>query len=118
MHGMTPEAKVKSKVKRALHGLGFVFMPVQRGYGGAGLDYFCCLDGRFVAIETKAGKKKLNPRQLVVANLIGGAGGIVFVIRDDADIDTMLNALEDPHHGAGIYDTLGSVEMYGELWCT
>lgn len=115
---MTPEGRTKAKVKRALHGMGFVFMPVQRGMGGAALDYFCCLDGRFVAIETKAGSKKLTARQVYTANDIARAGGIVFVIRSDADIKTMLDALDDPHHGAGIYDTLGTVENYGEHWCT
>jgi hypothetical protein len=42
----------------------------------------------------------------------------VFVVRDDADIENMLAALDDPHHGAGIYDMLGDAQTYGELWCT
>jgi hypothetical protein len=118
---MTPEGRTKAKVRRALHELrpvGFVFMPVPQGLQAAALDYYCCIDGRFVAIETKIDKKKLTARQIFNANEIANAGGMVFVIRNNEDIATMLNALKDPHHGAAIFDTLGSVENYGELWCT
>jgi hypothetical protein len=39
------------------------------------------------------------------------------VVRDEHDIRTLLDMVRDRNHSAGIYDTLGSVETYGEYWC-
>jgi hypothetical protein len=114
---MTPEARVKAKVRRAMGSIGYVFMPVQRGLGAAALDYYCCFSGRFVAIETKVLKKKLTLRQIMTAKDVAKAGGLVCVVRDEHDIRTLLDMVRDRNHSAGIYDTLGSVETYGEYWC-
>lgn len=78
---MTPEGKVKADVKKYLkeHGAYF-FMPVQSGYGAATLDFLVCLNGRFVAIETKAPGKKLTARQEAVAREIVIAGGRVHLL--------------------------------------
>lgn len=78
---MTPEGKVKHAVKKLLveHG-AYYFMPVQTGYGAPALDFYVCLRGRFLAIETKAPKKKPTPRQLVVINDIKAAGGDAIVV--------------------------------------
>lgn len=77
----TPEGKVKSKVNKLLEKYKvFKFMPVQMGMGKPGLDYFCCYSGKFFAIETKAEKKDLTPRQKETADEIRKADGVVFVI--------------------------------------
>jgi hypothetical protein len=50
---MTPEGKVKARVKRALAALPgkvYSFMPVQTGYGAPTLDFLICYRGRFFAI--------------------------------------------------------------------
>ena len=76
---MTPEGKVKADVKKYLKARGaYFFMPVQYGYGAAALDFFVCLDGRFIAIETKAPGKKLTARQEEVARKIEDAGGQIY----------------------------------------
>jgi hypothetical protein len=114
---MTPEGRVKAKVKRALASVGYVFMPVQRGLGAAALDYYCCFTGRFVAIETKVEGKKLTLRQVFTAKEVAKTGGLVCVVRNEHDIRTVLELIRDRNHAAGIYDTLGSAETYGEHWC-
>lgn len=91
----TPEGKVKAKVKRAFASLpeSYRFMPVQNGMGMPGLDFYCCVSGRFVAIETKVEGKKLTDRQMETARQITEAGGIVFVIRSDEDVEFFLARL-------------------------
>jgi len=115
----TREGLIKKRVKDvlALGGRIYTFMPVQRGFGPAGLDYFCCFKGRFLAVETKVPGKKLTPRQIVTATTIAKAGGMVCVIRDDDDMRMMMHLLSERDHNGVIYDTLGSEELYGEFWC-
>ena len=93
---MTPEGRVKAKVKRALATLPqkYHLMPVQNGMGAPALDFYCCVSGFFVAIETKAPGKKLTPRQELTAKAIRGAGGFVFVIDSDTAINIMMMTLE------------------------
>ena len=57
---MTPEGKVKEKIKAYLKEVGaWYYMPVQNGMGVVGIpDLVCCYKGYFVGIETKAPKKK------------------------------------------------------------
>jgi hypothetical protein len=53
---MTPEAKVKAKIKKILltHDIWYA-MPHGAGYGNAGIpDFLCCHKGKFIAIEAKA----------------------------------------------------------------
>ena len=52
----TPEGKVKKKVKEYLKSIGaWYYMPVSNGMGRSGCpDILVCLDGRFMAFETKA----------------------------------------------------------------
>lgn len=88
---MTPEGKIKEKVKKLLveHGAYF-FMPVQTGYGKRTLDFLCCIKGRFVAIETKRPGGIPTKLQDIIASEISDAGGVTFVI----DSDLMLEALD------------------------
>lgn len=121
----TREKLVKNAVKETLSKYGadfnvsvFTFMPVQRGYGPAGLDFFCCIDGRFIAIETKVPKKKLEPRQVVVAKMIAASGGLVAVVRDSDDLEMLTFMLGERGGDGAIYDKLGDFETYGDFWCT
>ena len=92
---MTPEGKVKAKVKRALVELPgcYRFMPVQQGMGMPALDFYCCWRGLFFAIETKTKGKKLTARQEQTAADIRTGGGKVFVCDDDASINTMIRTM-------------------------
>lgn len=88
----TPEGRVKAKVSRALSALPrcYRFMPVQNGMGKPGLDYYCCIRGHFIAIETKVPGKNLTVRQETTKAEIEAAGGTVFVVRDDEELTQML----------------------------
>jgi hypothetical protein len=92
----TPEGNIKTKLRKKLDALfkRYVFMPVQSGIGASTLDYLCCINGRFIAIETKAdGTKKLTKRQAITKAFIEDAGGKVFVVYDDATIDQCIAEL-------------------------
>lgn len=81
---MTPEAKVKAKVKKILDERGvYYFLPATGGYGRAGVpDIIACVDGQFVAIETKAGKGELTALQKRELKRIEENGGHAFVINE------------------------------------
>ena len=79
---MTPEAKVKAKVKTTLKELGAYYaMPVGSGYGNSGVpDFLVCYRGRFVGIECKAGKGTTTALQDKNLQQIISAGGVTYVI--------------------------------------
>lgn len=76
---MTPEAWVKRIVKEMLdlHPRAYYHLPVQNGMGAPSLDFICCIDGRYVAIETKAPGKRMTERQERTAKDIEAGGGTV-----------------------------------------
>ena len=79
---MTPEGRVKAKVRKLLleyKGI-YVFMPVPGGFGQTTLDFLGCYRGRFFCIETKAEGKKPTLRQVTMLRDIGRAMGQTFVI--------------------------------------
>jgi hypothetical protein len=87
---MTPEGKIKEKVKKFLRENNvYFFMPVQSGYGQRTLDFLCCFKGRFIAIETKREGKMLTGQQKLIAEDIEAAGGDVLVV----DSEEALKAL-------------------------
>ena len=84
----TPEGKVKEAVKKLLreHNV-YWHMPVQNGMGAPSLDFVCCANGKYFAIETKAPGKKPTPRQECTMAEIQRAKGKCFVI--DGDLSTL-----------------------------
>jgi hypothetical protein len=91
---MTPEGKIKKLVKQTIESyfpVSYRFMPVQNGMGIPGLDFFYCIHGRFVAIETKAPGNKPAARQLQTFAQIKRAGGLAYVV----DSQETLNAVMD-----------------------
>jgi len=78
---MTPEGKVKEQVKYLLRQhKAYYHMPVSNGMGAPTLDFICCLNGRFFAIETKAPGKKPTLRQQGTMESMSRAGAAVFVV--------------------------------------
>lgn len=98
---MTPEGRVKARVKRLLkkHNCYF-FMPVQMGYGAPTLDFLVCHRGKFIGIETKAtSKQDMTKRQAVVAEEMRDAGAQVFLVNDTDSLLHLAAALEEAEDG-------------------
>jgi len=94
----TPEGKVKTAVKAVLKELGaWSYMPVSNGMGVVGIpDFIACLQGWFLAIETKAPGKASNttPNQDHQIGGIRNAKGTALVIdtTDKAEIRRAIRA--------------------------
>lgn len=96
----TPEAKVKAKIKAILkeHSVYYA-MPIGTGYGNSGVpDFLCCVNGRFLAIEAKAGKGTTTALQDKNLREIEGAGGVTLVIKEDnlATLPGYIKLLKEP----------------------
>ena len=91
---MTPEVKVKKKVRAVLDQMKvYHFPPFSGGYGRSGVpDIVACIDGRFVGIECKAGKGKLTAIQQHNLDEIQRCGGIALVINEE-NVDDLKNLL-------------------------
>jgi len=95
----TPESKVKKAVRVLLDDLGiYHFMPPANGFGRAGIpDIVGCMDGRFIAIECKAGKGATTALQDRELNAILNHGGTVFIAREHnlLELKQLLKDLRD-----------------------
>lgn len=96
----TPEGKVKDAVKAILTNTPktWFFMPVQNGMGQAGIpDFICCVDGKFLAIETKSKytSRKLTALQARQIELIQTASGTAVVVNEDnvGDLERIIQDL-------------------------
>lgn len=93
---MTPEVKVKNKVKKFLDSLGcYHFSPLSGGYGRSGVpDIIACFKGRFIAIECKAGKGKLTELQKYNIEQIKSAGGLAIVV-NESNIEELITLVKE-----------------------
>ena len=95
---MTPEGKVKKKVKEYLQSIGaWYYMPVSNGMGRVGCpDILVCYKGLFMAFETKApGKiKNVTPNQQREIDGIQRANGLAHVVDDVEQVKSLLDTLE------------------------
>jgi hypothetical protein len=81
----TPESKVKDQIKKILKAYDVYYaMPMGTGYGNAGVpDFLCCVNGRFLAIEAKAGKGTTTALQDKNLQQIKDSGGHAYVINEN-----------------------------------
>lgn len=95
---MTPEGRVKKKVKDLLNSKQVYHFSPQSGiYGRSGIpDIIGCYHGSFFAIECKAGRGTTTALQDKEIASIITAGGTALVVNED-NVDDMLTIL-------GIYD--------------
>jgi len=79
---LTPERKVKDKVKKVLKELGAYYaMPATGGYGSSGVpDFLVCYCGRFIGLECKANGGKTTALQEKNLYDIRKNGGTAFVV--------------------------------------
>lgn len=82
---MTPEGKVKAKLKKTLDEMGiWHFSPFQAGMGRAGIpDIIACYNGLFVAFECKANGGKPTALQQREIDAIRKAKGLAFVVDEN-----------------------------------
>ncbi len=87
---MTPEKKVKEKVKKVLKKLNCYYcMPSTGGYGASGVpDIIACYKGKFIGIECKANGNKPTALQQKHLVDISHAKGQALVI-DESNIDML-----------------------------
>jgi Holliday junction resolvase len=93
----TPEKKVKDKVVKILKERGvYYFFPATGGFGRSGVpDVICCVAGKFLGIECKAGNNKPTELQMREMDKIRAAKGEAVVINETnlVELDGMLEAL-------------------------
>jgi len=87
---VTPEKKIKEKVKTILKKLNAYYcMPATGGYGASGVpDILACYKGKFIGIETKANGNKPTALQQKHLRDISITGGVSLVI-DETNIDML-----------------------------
>ena len=97
----TPEKKVKDQVVKTLKANGvYYFFPATFGMGRSGVpDIICCVEGRFLAIECKAGKNKTTALQDREMNAIVMAGGSAMVINEENlhEVGIAIQLLKEQH---------------------
>lgn len=87
---MTPEGKVKDKVKKLLKKYGtYQHWPVLNGMGAPTLDCVGCKEGKYFAIETKAGNKQPTLRQAITMRDMRAAGAAVFLVNDVTGVEEL-----------------------------
>jgi pantoate kinase len=93
---LTPEGKVKKRVKGILTQVGAYYaMPMGTGFGNSGVpDFLVCKQGLFYGIECKAGGNKPTALQLKNLDDIRKAGGIALVI-DETNVETLRKELDN-----------------------
>jgi hypothetical protein len=95
----TPEGKVKVAVVKLLNKYNaYYFFPPANGYGRSGIpDIVCCVKGKFVAIECKAGKNTTTALQDREINRIRTAEGHAMVV-NEGNIDLLEQMLKELTH--------------------
>ena len=93
---MTPEAKVKKRVRKVLEEMdAYYVMPVTSGYGNSGApDFLVCHKGKFFGIECKAGDNKPTALQFKNLHRIQECGGVALVVNEH-NVEQLQLAMED-----------------------
>lgn len=83
---MTPEGKVKARVRGVLKELSaYYVMPVTGGYGTSGApDFIVCWQGRFFGVECKANGNKPTALQERALQAIRDTGGFATVVTEES----------------------------------
>ena len=81
----TPEKKVKDKIVKVLKEEEvYYFFPATGGFGRSGVpDIVCCVNGRFLAIECKAGTNKPTALQVREIEAIRRSNGVALVVNEE-----------------------------------
>jgi len=93
---MTPEAKVKKKVKEFLKSVdAYYVMPIGTGFGNSGApDFIACVRGRFIGIECKANGNRVTALQQDNLDRIEQSGGYAFVV-DEINVTDVTQRIKE-----------------------
>ena len=113
---MTPEGRVKKRVKEILNELGAYYtMPMGTGFSSSGApDFIICIAGLFYGIECKANGGKPTALQLKHLDDIRKAGGIALVIDETNLVNLrkeLLNYVEESKNL--VPSEVGQVDQHG-----
>jgi len=94
---MTPEGRVKAKIKALLKKYDrlWYFMPVPGGFGVRTVDYIGCYRGVFFVIEAKRPGKDATDLQKLTLQAVRDAGGAAFLINDDETLAKFKDWLDE-----------------------
>ncbi len=96
---MTPEGKVKAKIRKILKRFGcWHYWPVPSGFGRRTVDVLGLYKGHAFAIEAKAPGKEPTDLQYKELREITNQGGEPFIISDDEglkDLEIWLESIDD-----------------------
>ena len=113
---MTPEGRVKKKVKEVLNDLGAYYtMPMGTGFSSSGApDFIICISGLFYGIECKANGGKPTALQLKHHDDIRKAGGVALVVDETNVVNLrkeLLNYVEESKNL--VPSEVGQVDQHG-----
>ena len=95
----TPEKKVKDKVVKLLKANAvYYFFPTTHGFGRSGVpDIICCVRGKFLGIECKAGDNKPTALQEKEMQSIRDAGGRTLVVNENniSDVESIVKEMSN-----------------------
>lgn len=95
----TPEKKVKDKVVKLLKANEvYYFFPNTHGFGRSGVpDIICCVRGKFLGIECKAGDNKPTALQEKEMQSIRDAGGRTLVVNENniSDVESIVKEMSN-----------------------
>lgn len=106
---LTPEKKVKDKCVKLIKAYGvYYFFPATHGFGRSGVpDIICCVHGKFLGIECKAGSNKPTALQEKEMQAIRDAGGRTLVVNEEniTMLDALLKELSNGNQEQGRRDS-------------
>ena len=113
---MTPEGRVKKRVKEILNELGAYYtMPMGTGFSSSGApDFIICIAGLFYGIECKANGGKPTALQLKHHDDIREAGGVALVVDETNVVNLrkeLLNYVEESKNL--VPSEVGQVDQHG-----
>ena len=91
------ESNIKDKVKKILNSYPLVtwYMPAASVYGRRGVgDFVCCVNGRYLEIETKRPGGKQTPLQKVREQDVEKSSGLYMLVSCDAALVVLKDLLE------------------------